>query len=61
MKDLFEVIFRSFWTFAGTVIILYIPFGTIEFMWNRYWRHKNIRIHGYPPNTDADGDFKQKN
>ncbi len=59
MTDLFEIIFRSFWTFIGSLILLT---GTVNFtlhMWNRGFRHWNIRKHGYPPpHCDADGDFK---
>jgi hypothetical protein len=34
-------------------------FNLIFLMWNRFWRHMNIRKHGYPPaHCDADGDFK---
>jgi len=30
-------------------------------IWNRTFRHWNIRKHGYPPqHCDADGDFKEK-
>lgn len=26
---------------------------------NRFWRHRNIRAHGWPPpHCDADGDFR---
>jgi hypothetical protein len=33
----------------------------IMFLWNRFWRHWSIRIHGYPPpHCDADGDFKKE-
>jgi len=29
--------------------------------WNRFWRHMNIRKHGYPPKwCDADGDLKKE-
>lgn len=29
--------------------------------WNRFWRHWNIRKHGYPPiHCDADGDFREE-
>lgn len=61
MKSLFEIIFRSFWTFTGFLIIMSLLLSTIVIMWNRFFRHWNIRKHGYPPNTDADGDFKTDN
>lgn len=53
--------FSGFWTFIGCWIIIYIPFGFVQFMWNRFWRHRNIYKHGYPPpHCDADGDFKEE-
>jgi hypothetical protein len=60
MKDILELIFQSFWTWLGFVIISYTPMYLIFILWNRFWRHWNIRKHGYPPpHCDADGDFKE--
>lgn len=55
--EIIEFIFRGFWTFIGTCFILG-GIGDLLFkMWNRFWRHWNIRKHGYPPeHCDADGD-----
>jgi len=59
MKDFFELILSSFWKFVGGFIILSMILTSILFIWNRFWRHWNIRKHGYPPpHCDADGDFK---
>lgn len=58
--DVIEFIFRSFWTFIGTCLILGGIGDFLLKMWNRFWRHWNIRKHGYPPShCDADGDFKE--
>lgn len=54
-------IFRDFWTFIGCFMLIALPFQFAFLFWNRFWRHWNIRIHGYPPaHCDADGDFKQE-
>lgn len=53
----------SFWRFLGFIMILGMFLNAICFIWNRFWRHWNIRKHGYPNpfgNFDADGDFKQE-
>lgn len=56
-----DLAFRGFWYFIGVIIILAMLLNTIMFFWNRFWRHWNIRKHGYPPQwCDADGDFKTK-
>jgi hypothetical protein len=53
------------WEFANSnglnsialIIIIWLVLKAIEFCWNRFWRHWNIRKHGYPPPyCDADGD-----
>jgi len=60
MKDFFELILSSFWKFVGGFIILSMILTCILFIWNRFWRHWNIRKHGYPPpHCDADGDFEK--
>lgn len=59
MNHLFDLMFSGFWAFIGGFCILSL-FTSITFViWNRFWRHWNIRKHGYPPShCDADGDFK---
>lgn len=59
MKQIFEIAFSGLWQFIGMCIIL-SGIGTFLLtIWNRFWRHWNIRKHGYPPShCDADGDFK---
>jgi hypothetical protein len=60
--DFLRFILSGFWVFIGFIIIMYGILDFIFKMWNRYWRHKNIRIHGYPPeHCDADGDFLIEN
>lgn len=53
--------FSSFWVFVGHFLVLAMASTLVQFMWNTFWRHWNIRKHGYPPiHCDADGDFKTK-
>lgn len=59
MKEIVELILSNFWKFMGGVILLSMCGTFLMFIWNRFWRHWNIRKHGYPPpHCDADGDFK---
>lgn len=61
MIEVLEFMFSGFWTFVGCLIILAACIDLVSFLWNRFWRHWNIRKHGYPPpHCDADGDFKNK-
>lgn len=59
MTELFKFILSDFWIFIGFCMIL-SGFGNfILRMYNRTWRHYNIRKHGYPPaHCDADGDLR---
>jgi hypothetical protein len=57
MLDFFKFILSGFWVFIGFCIIFSMALTFIGVIWNRFFRHWNIRKHGYPPNTDADGDF----
>lgn len=44
-----------------TFFLLYITLTLIFKMTNRYFRHRNIKAHGWPPeHCDADGDFKDE-
>jgi len=57
--ELINFIFKSFWTYFGFAILLGMVLNFLLQLWNRFWRHKNIRKHGYPPqHCDADGDFE---
>lgn len=60
MIELIKWSLEDFWRFIGFLILLATVLNFIFNMWNRFWRHWNIRKHGYPsnPNLDADGDFK---
>jgi hypothetical protein len=52
----------NFWSFCGVVILTSLFLSFIFKMYNRTFRHWNIRKHGYPPpHCDADGDFSQEN
>jgi len=59
MEHLIDKMLSGFWQFIGGMIIMYTVLHYLFLFWNRFWRHFNIRKHGYPPNTDADGDFPQ--
>jgi len=57
--ELINLIFKSFWHFIGACILLGGLGNFLLLMWNRFWRHWNIRKHRYPPKwCDADGDFR---
>lgn len=57
MHETLEIIFRSFWTFIGTLILVAIPLDAVCTMWNRWCRTRNIKNQGWPPShLDADGD-----
>lgn len=61
IMEFLNFMFQGFWHFLGCVIILGGAGNLIAFVWNRFWRHWNIRKHGYPPShCDADGDFKSE-
>lgn len=54
-----EFMFSGFWTFVGCLILLAGVANAFTICFNRFFRHWNIRKHGYPPaHCDADGDFK---
>ena len=65
MSELFEFMGKYFWT---TIILALIGASVISYTtyllllaFNRFFRHWNIREHGYPPpHCDADGDFKKE-
>lgn len=60
MKWFLELTFSGFWQFVGMCILLSGAGNLIMFIWNRFWRHWNIRKWGWPPeHCDADGDFAQ--
>lgn len=57
MKWFFELTFSGFFTFCGMCILLTGAANFVIIIWNRFWRHWNIRKWGYPPaHCDADGD-----
>ncbi len=57
MLSFLEFTFTSIWHFAGISILLTTCLNFVFKFWNSFWRHQNIRKHGYPPaHCDADGD-----
>ena len=59
MTEVLTLIYSSFWTWLGTVLLLWIPFRLILRMWIRFMRMLSVRSKGWPPpHLDADGDFK---
>lgn len=59
--EIIEFVFSGFWVFIGSLMIIALPIKFVLKMYNRTWRHWNIRKHGYPPaHCDADGDFKKE-
>lgn len=61
MTAALELVFRSFWTFAGFAFLLCIVTNLIFRVWNRFMRMLNVRNRGWPPaHCDADGAFKPK-
>ena len=48
-------------TFLLALISLAVIESLLRFCINRPLRHRNIKLHGWPPkHCDADGDFKKK-
>jgi hypothetical protein len=48
-----------YFIFCGMCILLSGLGQFLLIIWNRFWRHCNIRKWGYPPpHCDADGDFR---
>lgn len=59
--EVLEFVFKDFWNFTGSLIILSIVLHFLHVGWLRFWRFWNIQKHGWPPeHIDADGDFKTK-
>jgi len=59
--EILKFMFSGFFVFLGMFLMLVITLNAISniitYTWNRFWRHFNIRKHGYPPaHCDADGD-----
>lgn len=53
-----KFMFSGFWVFIGCWIIITSILTFLSSVHNRFWRHWNIRKHGYPPeHCDADGDL----
>jgi len=58
MISFLEIIFQSFWHFAGTTLLLSMVLKFIQNIWTIFWRHYSIRKHGYPTaGCDVDGTF----
>ena len=61
MMNILEFMTTNPWlTFFLALILLGIIESIGKYLINRPLRHRNIRLHGYPPpHCDADGDFKE--
>lgn len=60
MVEIINFMFKGFWHFVGCIIIFFGIKNFTLILWNKFWRHWNIRKHGYPLNhCNADGDFKK--
>jgi len=59
MKEFLKFVLSDFWIWLGFILILGQVLNFILRLYNKTWRHLNIRKHGYPPaHCDADGNFK---
>lgn len=57
--EILNLAFSGFWHFIGFSLLFTGVLKTIAFIVNRFFRHLNIRKHGYPPeHCDGDGDLK---
>lgn len=57
MEKLFDHMFSGFWAFIGGFMVINLIVYYIFKIINRFFRHLNIRKHGWPPEyCDADGD-----
>ncbi len=62
MVEFIRFMFSGFFIFVGHLIMLCLILHFLLLCWNRFWRHWNIRKHGYPPKyCDADGDGLEDN
>ena len=56
--EFFELMFRSFWTFLGFIILIGVVLTFLYGLYERPMRHHVMMKHGYPPeHCDADGNF----
>ncbi|KKM26483.1 hypothetical protein LCGC14_1584260 [marine sediment metagenome] len=61
MNELLTIMFSGFWSFVGWLVVIALILQFVLLMYNRTFRHWNIRKHGYPPShCDADGDFRKE-
>jgi len=59
MVEFLKYVFSSFWMWLGFVIVVGMILNFIFKVYNRALRQRNILKHGYPPECDADGAFRQ--
>jgi hypothetical protein len=58
MIKILNFIFQNFWTWAGSMVILYIIVNFIIRIINACLRHRTLRKIGYPPpHCDSDGRY----
>lgn len=56
MIDFLKFVFSNFWSWLGFVLVFGMILNFLFKLYNRPFRHANIRKHGYPPPyCDADG------
>jgi hypothetical protein len=59
----FEFIFRNFWTWLGSMLMLYLITNfvgnVINGIFYAFYRYRVLRKHGYPPShCSVDGEFR---
>ena len=60
MIEFLKYVFSNFWAWLGFVIVFGMILRFLFLLYNRPFRHANIRKHGWPPPyCDADGSFKK--
>lgn len=60
MSEILDIVFHSFWTFVGTLLLIYLLAQLIQNISFRILRTIVLRKNGWPPaHCDADGDFKE--
>ena len=59
--EFIKFMFSGFWIFLGCLVLISMVLTFVLTMYNRTFRHWNIRKYGYPPiHCNADGDFKKE-
>lgn len=57
-----QFIFSNAWIYFGFALLLGMILNFLLSLWNGFWKYRNIRKHGYPPEyCNADGEFRKTN